>query len=246
VLVAGLTLRLNGASFLDSGGQRAGLILLLGFLLSFGFIRMSTRLIRSPRLPWWPGSVQTGSGLHIHHLVFGIVAMMLSGFLGFATEPESPWLEILAALFGIGAGLTIDEFALWLHLEDVYWAEEGRSSVDAMIVATIFGGGFVLGLAPLDTGGGGGVIAVVATTVINLGACVIAALKGKLASTLTGMFLPPVAWVSAVRLARPGSVWGKRRYRAGSSKLARAAERDTRFRARQRRLQELIGGRPSR
>jgi hypothetical protein len=244
VPVADLAFDLGGG-FLNTESQRAGLILLLGFLLSFGFIRMSTRLMRSPRVPWWPGSVETGSGLHIHHLVFGIVAMMLSGFLGFVLQPGSPGLEILAAVFGIGAGLTIDEFALWLHLEDVYWSEQGRSSVDAMIVATIVGGGFVLGFAPLDTGGGGAVIVVVATTLINLGACVVAGLKGKVASTLTGMFVPPVAYISAVRLARPGSVWGRRRYAPGSSKLAEATERDARYRARQRRLQELIGGSPS-
>ena len=219
--------------------------MLTGFLLSFGFIRMSTRLMRSPRVPWWPGSVETGSGLHIHHLVFGIVAMMLAGFLAFVLQPDSPWLEILAAVFGIGVGLTIDEFALWLHLEDVYWSEEGRSSVDAMIVAAIFGGGFVLGIAPLDTGGGGTVAVVVVTTLINLTACVIAATKGKLASTLTGMFVPPVAYVSAIRLARPHSFWGRRRYAPGSAKMAKATARDRRFRARQRRLQELIGGRPS-
>jgi hypothetical protein len=234
-----------GGGFLNTESQRTGLILLLGFLLSFGFIRMSTRLMRSPRVPWWPGSVETGSGLHIHHLVFGIVTMMLSGFLGFVLQPGEPGIEILAALFGIGAGLTIDEFALWLHLEDVYWSEEGRSSVDAMIVATIIGGGFVLGLAPLDTGGGGAVIVVVFTTLINLTACVTAALKGKLTSTLAGMFFPPVAYVSAIRLARPRSFWGRRRYQPGSAKMIEATERDRRFRARQRRLQELIGGRPS-
>ena len=66
-------------------------------------------------------------GLHIHHLVFGIVLMMVAGFLGFAIQPDSPWLEILAGLFGIGVGLTLDEFALWLYLEDVYWSEEGAA-----------------------------------------------------------------------------------------------------------------------
>ena len=66
-------------------------------------------------------------GLHIHHLVFGIVLMMLAGFLGFALQPGSPWIEIFAGLFGIGMGLTLDEFALWLYLDDVYWSDEGRS-----------------------------------------------------------------------------------------------------------------------
>ncbi len=242
--LAGLEFELEGGGFLDSAGQRAGLVLLAGFLLSFGFIRMSTRLMRSPKVPWWPGSIETG-GIHIHHLVFGIVMMMAAGFLGFAVQPDPPWLEVLAAAFGIGAGLTIDEFALWLHLEDVYWSEEGRSSVDAMIAATIIGGGFVLGFAPLDIGGGGATIVVIATMVVNLGACVIAGLKGKATSTLAGMFVPPIAYVAAIRLARPWSVWGRRRYEPGSERLVEATERDARYRARRRRLQELIGGRPS-
>lgn len=233
-----------GGNALDSEGQRAGLVLLAGFLLSFAFIRMSTRLMRSPKVPWWPGSIETGGGLHIHHLVFGIVLMMVAGFLGFVLKPVSPWTEIFAAMFGIGVGLTIDEFALWLHLEDVYWAEEGRSSVDAAIIATIIGAGFVLGLAPLG-GNGDSTRAVLATVAVNLGACVIAALKGKVASTLVGMFVPPVAFVAAIRLARPGSVWGRRRYSAGSAKLAKAERRDELYKRRQRRLQELIGGRPS-
>src|SRR5262245_26203175 len=73
-----------------------------------------------------PAHVKTAGGLHLHHLVWGIVLLMLSGFLRFVTDPATPWAEILAAAFGIGAGLTLDEFALWIHLRDVYWSEEGR------------------------------------------------------------------------------------------------------------------------
>src|SRR5690242_19206868 len=102
--------------FLDDPGSRAGFVLLGSFLLSFLFIRTSARLIRSPQVPWWPGSVTTGGGLHLHHLVWGIVLLLLSGLIEFATAPGSPWNEILAALFGIGAGLTLDEFALWVYL----------------------------------------------------------------------------------------------------------------------------------
>src|SRR5947208_11334281 len=104
-------------NFLDVPGQRAGFVLLAAFLGSFLFIRTSARLMRSPRVTWWPGSVTTESGLHLHHLVWGIILLLLSGSLGFALNPASPWNEILAALFGVGAGLTLDEFALWIHLE---------------------------------------------------------------------------------------------------------------------------------
>jgi hypothetical protein len=74
--------------------------------------------MRNPKVPWWPGSVKTGRGLHVHHLVFGIVLLLCTGF-ALALQPPSPWLEILAAGFGIGAGLTLDEYAAWLRLEDV-------------------------------------------------------------------------------------------------------------------------------
>ena len=91
--------------------------------------------MRSPRVPWWPGSVVSESGVHLHHLVFGIVTMMIAGAVGFTVLGDSPWTEICAFAFGVGAGLTIDEFALWVYLEDVYWSEEGRSSIDATVIA---------------------------------------------------------------------------------------------------------------
>ena len=127
------------AHFLDLPTERAGFVLLGAFLISFLFIRTSARLIRSPKVSWWPGSVTTSSGLHLHHLVWGIVLLLVAGFLGFVTRPKSPWEEVLAGLFGVGAGLTLDEFALWIYLRDVYWAEEGRASFDAGIVAAVLG-----------------------------------------------------------------------------------------------------------
>ncbi len=232
----------SGAAF-DTADQRAGLILLGSMLLSFGFIRFSTRMIRA-EVSWWPGNVTPG-GLHIHHLVFGIVLLMFSGFLNFVLQPASPWFEILAGLFGIGAGLTLDEFALWLHLEDVYWAEEGRSSVDAVIFAAIIGGGIVVGFVPLDAGEGGSTIAIVATVVVDLALCAYVALKGKVSTAVIGMFIPPVAWIAAIRLARPGSFWARRRYPDGSDKLAEATRRKERHDRRVRRFQDLIGGAPS-
>src|SRR5437588_10021932 len=128
-------------------GRGPAFLVLLAFLIAFGFIRTSARLMRSPKVPWWPGSVTTESGLHIHHLVWGIVLVLMSGFLGFAVAPVSPWTEVLAAAFGIGAGLTLDEFALWVRLEDVYWTQERRESLDAVGVAALPGGLRVLGPA---------------------------------------------------------------------------------------------------
>ena len=129
-------------------------LVFVGFILSFAFIRMSTRLMRSPRVPWWPGSVVSDSGVHIHHLVFGIVTMMVAGTLGFAALGHSPYAEICAFAFGVGAGLTIDEFALWVYLDDVYWADEGRSSIDATVIAAAAMMLILLGFTPFnfDTG----------------------------------------------------------------------------------------------
>jgi hypothetical protein len=227
-----------------AGGQLAGFLLLVAFLVSFGFIRMSTRLMRSPKVPWWPGSVKTG-GIHVHHHVFGIVLLMLAGFLGFALQPGSPWLEILAAGFGVGMGLTLDEFALWLHLEDVYWAEEGRSSVDAVVMAAVLGGALLLGFTPWDSDDASSVLAVAATVVAVLAISTIAALKGKYTSAVVGVLVALVGLIAAIRLAKPGSPWARRRYAEGSRKLARATARYERSRRRYRRWQDRIGGAPS-
>jgi lysyl-tRNA synthetase class 2 len=242
VLTAAFDFSIDTGNALDTADQRAGLLMLGSMLLSFGFIRFSTRMIRA-EVSWWPGNVTPG-GLHIHHLVFGIVMMMVAGFSAFAVQPDSPWFEISAAIFGVGMGLTLDEFALWLHLEDVYWSEEGRSSVDAVVFAAIIGGGYIVGFTPLDANGGS-TLAIVSSVVISLGFCAVTALKGKLSTAVIGMFIPPVAWVASIRLARPGSWWAKRRYEPGSGKLVKAQARKTRHDQRARRFQDLIGGAPS-
>jgi hypothetical protein len=228
----------------EGGGQLAGFLLLAAFLLSFGFIRMSTRLMRSPKVPWWPGSVKTG-GIHVHHLVFGIVLLMLAGFCEFAIQPDSPWLEILAVAFGVGMGLTLDEFALWLHLEDVYWAEEGRRSVDAVILATLMGGALVLGFTPLEGGDTGSVLGIAAILALDLGFATIAALKGKYVAAVVGILVPLVTLVASIRLAKPESAWARRRYHEGDEKLSRARARYERSRRRYRRWQDRIGGAPT-
>ncbi|HSD23694.1 MAG TPA: hypothetical protein VLB79_05135 [Solirubrobacterales bacterium] len=241
-MLGAIDFEIHSSAAFDQADQRAGMILLGAMLLSFGFIRFSTRMIRA-EVKWWPGNVTPG-GLHIHHLVFGIVLMMLAGFLNFVIQPSSPWFEVLAGVFGVGVGLTLDEFALWLYLDDVYWSEEGRSSVDAVVFAAIIGGGIIVGFVPLDASGAS-IVSIVASVVITLGICAIVALKGKISSAVIGMFIPPVGWVAATRLARPGSWWAKRRYAPGSGKLDRAISRKGRHDRRVRRFQDLIGGAPS-
>jgi hypothetical protein len=232
--------------FLDDRGQRSGFVLLGAFLLAFLFIRTSARLIRSPKVTWWPGSVETKSGLHLHHLVWGICLMMSSGFLDFALAPSSPGSEILAGAFGIGAGLTLDEFALWVRLEDVYWSQQGRISLDAVVVATLLGGMIVLGLAPFDLANqGGSISSLVVVVLIDIALAALAIFKGKPLLGLVGIFVPPVSLVGAVRLASPTSPWARRRYGAESKKLARSHARFARVRKRRTWLSDAIGGTPS-
>ncbi len=241
-----ITLRIDlPADFLDDRGQRAGFVLLAAFLGSYLFIRTSARLIRSPKVSWWPGSVKTSSGLHLHHLVWGIVLMMLAGFLGFTADPTSPETELLAALFGIGMGLTLDEFALWIHLRDVYWAEEGRSSLDAVIVATVIGGLLVLGAAPFDIPRDAAAIdTLILAVVTDVLLATLAIFKGKPLLGLIGIFIPAVSFVGAVRLASPRSPWARRFYDLDGRKLARSSARFERIEARRRRVADAIAGAP--
>jgi hypothetical protein len=244
--VAVITIRIEFSQhFLDTHAQREGFVLLAAFLLSFAFIRTSARLMRSPKVPWWPGSVTTGGGLHIHHLVWGIVLVLMSGFLRFSIDPKSPWSEILAAGFGIGAGLTLDEFALWVHLEDVYWSNEGRASLDAVIVATLIGGLVLLGLAPFDESDAGPGLSLFVLVGVDVLLCVIAILKGRQLLALIGVFIPIASLTAALRLATPTSAWARRRYRPGSRKLERSTARFGKAKARHARFMDLIGGSPS-
>ena len=126
-------------------GPGAAFVVLVAFLVSFLAIRTSARMTRS--VSWWPGGVETG-GVHIHHLVWGIGLMMLCGFLAFAAPVVAPWWHLIAIGFGIGAGFTLDEFALWVRLEDVYWSDEGRASFDAVICSCAFAALVVLGTRP--------------------------------------------------------------------------------------------------
>ena len=98
------------------------------------------------QVSWWPGNVEVG-GTHVHHLVWGICAMMIFGYVGVVHQPGSPWWEIVTAFFAIGMGLALDEFALWVELKDVYWEKDGRKSIDAMIIAGCAAGVLLVGFS---------------------------------------------------------------------------------------------------
>ncbi len=233
------------AHFLDDPGQRAGFVLMVAFLVSFLFIRTSARLMRSPRVTWWPGSVRTSSGLHLHHLVWGIVLLLASGFLSFVGDGGSPRTEILAGCFGVGAGLTLDEFALWVHLRDVYWAEEGRSSFDAVVFAAGIGALILLGAAPFDLAHNSSSLdTLIVAVVIDLLLAGVTIYKGKPMLGALGILVPVVSLVGAVRLAAPSSPWARRFYPADGRRLARSEARWKRIELRQRRLSDIIAGAP--
>jgi hypothetical protein len=230
----------------DHGRQRA-FICLAAFLISFLLIRTSARMTR--RFTWWPGGVQTESGVHLHHLVWGICLMLAAGFVGVSLDFDYPWGGIVAGAFGVGAGLTMDEFALWTHLSDVYWTEEGRSSIEAIGFVTVLGALVVLGVQPFTLDDPGSAVAVSTAIVLTLAVAVTAFLKRRILLGIVGLFVFPVGVVGAVRLAHPSSPWARWFYGTDSRRLRRAQERfddPSRWSARlRRRLEDAVGGRPS-
>jgi hypothetical protein len=128
-------LRAYQRHIVDAGKEQAFLIL-VAFLVTFLIVRLITHAIRAGRGRF--GNVKMG-GVHLHHLVPGIILLIVTGYLSTALHVRTGE-NIVAVLFGVGAALALDEFALWLHLEDVYWAKQGRRSIDAVIIAASFGG----------------------------------------------------------------------------------------------------------
>ena len=90
-------------------------------------------------------NVSSSGGLHIHHLVWGILLLLIVGYLWLIeVGTGSNWIaSVSAVLYGVGAALTLDEFALWLNLQDVYWTSTGRQSIDAVL---IFAAGLSVGI----------------------------------------------------------------------------------------------------
>jgi hypothetical protein len=192
-------------------GKQPELFVLVAFLITFGIVRMNTHLIRRG-VKWWPGNLEV-KGTHVHHLVWGILLLLVVGYAGVALEPEAPWQEVLAVLFGVGAGLTLDEFALWLNLRDVYWAREGRRSIDAVIVAAILGALMVLGFRVwVDLAKDvelAAQVVVASAGVVGIALALVNALKDKPFMAIAALFVPLIGLVGALRLARPGSLWAR-------------------------------------
>jgi lysyl-tRNA synthetase, class II len=239
---------------LFDAAKRPLFFLLLAFIFTFVVVRVNTRRVRARGgAGTGAGSIVTPGGLHIHHSVFGIVTMVVAGILEFAVQAHSPYVEIIACAFGAGAALTLDEFALILHLEDVYWTGEGRTSIDAVILGLTFMILLLTGLVPGGLAEFGDYLtisrwaasALVLSSLVFVVACY---LKGKLFMGTVGIFIPPVALIGAVRLAKPTSPWARLRYARSPIKMERARRRhegfNRRWRERKHVVWDLIGGRP--
>ncbi|MGH2922608.1 MAG: hypothetical protein ACRDKH_01060 [Solirubrobacterales bacterium] len=196
-------------------GKEAEFLVFASFLVTFAFIRTSAHMIRA-QVSWWPGNVTVG-GTHIHHLVWGILLLLIFGWLEIAVNPESPFHQVSAVMFGIGAGLTLDEFALWLNLKDVYWEKQGRASIDAVMIAIGVSGIFLIGFSgwveAADTVETEVFSAVGASGILGIVWAFINAAKEKFGMALLGFVIPLVHPIGAFRLAKPNSVWAKLFYR---------------------------------
>jgi len=228
-------------------GKEPLLLLILSFLFTFGLTRLYTRLGRVRG--WGSGSVH---GVHLHHMVVGILIVLASGLVAVAVWPEGIGSrDVIGILFGCGAALILDEFALSLYLRDVYWSPEGRTSIDATLTGLMLAGLLLVGVSPFgihdDSVGprwiGVGVI------IVNIVGATVTLLKGKLTLGIASIFVPFLGLVGALRLATPNSPWAKWFYAGSPHKLERCRRRydgaTTRTARLNRWLTDLIGGSPS-
>lgn len=233
-------------------GKLPLLLALASFVLTFLVTRTIARLIRAGKGPF---RNITPGGIHVHHVVPGVALMVLGGFIGIAGDRKGFGAGVAAVLFGMGVGLVLDEFALILHLDDVYWSEEGTKSVEivlitAALVALVLGGFLPFGVNELSPGEKADRLTVTRTVAGNFLFALIALAKGKGRLAVIGVFVPFVALFGAIRLARPNSLWARRFYGARPKARARAQVRayrhDRRWSAVRRKVEHLIGGAPSR
>ncbi|PAZ09184.1 hypothetical protein CLM62_47355 [Streptomyces sp. SA15] len=231
-------------------GKLPLLLALTAFVLTFLITRVITRTIRAGKGPF--GNVSAG-GVHVHHVVPGVVLTVVGGFGAVASSEHGLGSAVFAVIFGIGAGLVLDEFALILHLADVYWTEAGRKSVEVVVLTAALVGLVLAGFAPFgvndlsddelqDRG------SVIMNVAVNFLFSLLALSKGKARMAIFGVIVPLVALVGAIRLARPGSPWAKRFYRrrprARARSSLRAYHHDRRWLGPRRKFQDWIGGKP--
>lgn len=248
---------------IHDGGRLPLLCCLVAFILTFFVTRTFVRFIRfratTGRPPkWWqPRNVYIG-GVHIHHVTFGVVLVLVSGLtlVTLSVDGHEPEFTSAAIFFGVGAALVLDEYALILHLSDVYWSEDGRTSVDAVFAAAAVAGLLIIGVHPLmfflpvwqDADSTALRLAVGGAMALTLPLAVIVVLKGKVWTGLLGMFIVVLLVVGAVRLSRPHAPWARWRYTTRPDKMRRALQRERTLRRPVVRaklvLQRVIAGTP--
>jgi hypothetical protein len=230
-------------------GKLPPLLALLAFILTFLVTRLITRSIRAGRGPF-RDNVSAG-GTHVHHAVPGIILLVIGAFTAISAQTE-PWVAVAALAIGVGTSLVLDEFALILHLKDVYWSTEGRVSVElvglaAACLAFVTIGFVPLGVEEVNIDEFGLRITLITNYTLNGIMVCVCVLKGKYRAALLGLFVPFSAWVCALRLARPTSFWARRWYR--TNRMEKARRRDARWQRRWDprwyRLSNFVAGRPT-
>ncbi|TWE12452.1 hypothetical protein [Rudaeicoccus suwonensis] len=231
----------NGHHWVDrhilDPGRLPLLLSLFAFIMTFLVTRTITRLIRAGKGPFHDRV--SPDGVHVHHAVPGLVVLLVGAFSALACHDTHPWIDIAGLLVGIGASLLLDEFALILHLRDVYWSGEGRVSVELVALAAACLALLTIGLQPFhfptdhDPQHRWIHLLLLAGLPVHVLAEIVVVAKGKYHVALIGAFAGPVAFFAALTLARPQSWWA-RRY--GPERLARAEARSLRWDAKWGRL----------
>jgi hypothetical protein len=227
----------------------------VGVLAAFLVTRAITRLIRhrSSQGGNSAGPIKdiTIGGVHIHHQVFGICLMFIGGLLLVSWQPTGVGVRVVAAILGVGVGLAFDEFALWVHLDDVYWSRAGRKSIDAvalvlMLTACAPTMVLIVGVSSDLASFGEWALPVYLLIVFFVPAMFCLA-KGKPLTAVAGILYPPIGVIGAVRLAKPGSLWSRRLYARRPHTHARAQRRfGQKYAARLDRIRDLVAGATSR
>jgi hypothetical protein len=233
-----------------AAGKLPLMLCFLAFVVTFALTRTITRMIRDGRGPF--RNQVTAGGLHVHHAVPGIILLIIGAFTSVGVAASLGWRSLAAVLIGVGTSLVLDEFALILHLQDVYWSGEGQLSIQVVSLTAACLGLVVAGFSPFGVVGADSIeetFRVTATTILCIDGVLsfVCVLKGKYRTALFGIFVSPVSLFGALRLGWPNSIWARYRYRG--KRLERATRRAADFNRRWAPLQtdwaNFIGGRPS-
>jgi hypothetical protein len=175
-----------------AAGKLPLMLCFVSFVVTFVSTRTITRLIRDGRGPF---RNVTAGGTHVHHSVPGIILLIVGAFTAIGGPGTMGWLSFSAIAVGIGTSLAMDEFALILHLQDVYWSGEGQLSVEAVSLVAACLGLALVGFSPVrvaDVDSAELSLRISATGILVIAACLalVCVLKGKYRSGLLGLFLP--------------------------------------------------------